>query len=44
MSLKNTHPCVIAHGCSLGAYLAVNIAMRHPHLFRRWPPSPDATI
>ena len=35
MSLKNTHPCVIAHGCSLGAYLAVNIAMRHPHLFRK---------
>ena len=23
------------HGCSLGAYHAVNIAMRHPHLFRK---------
>jgi esterase/lipase superfamily enzyme len=35
MALKNPHPCVIVHGCSLGAYHAVNIAMRHPHLFRK---------
>jgi esterase/lipase superfamily enzyme len=32
---KNPHACVIAHGCSLGAYQAANIAFRHPHLFRK---------
>jgi esterase/lipase superfamily enzyme len=31
--LKNPEPFMIAHGCSLGAYHAVNIAFRHPHLF-----------
>jgi len=35
MHAKNPHPCVIAHGCSLGAYLAANIAFRHPHLFKK---------
>ncbi|WFP51495.1 alpha/beta hydrolase-fold protein [Methylomonas sp. EFPC3] len=35
MALKNPHPCVIAHGCSLGAFHAANIAFRHPHLFRK---------
>lgn len=35
MALKNPHPCVIAHGCSLGAYHAANIAFRHPHLFKK---------
>jgi esterase/lipase superfamily enzyme len=35
MGLKNPHPCVIVHGCSLGACHALNIAMRHPHLFRK---------
>jgi esterase/lipase superfamily enzyme len=35
MSIKNPHPCTIAHGCSLGAYHAANIAFRHPHLFRK---------
>lgn len=35
MAAKNSHPCTIAHGCSLGAYHAVNIAFRHPHLFRK---------
>ena len=35
MAAKNGHPCTIAHGCSLGAYHAVNIAFRHPHLFRK---------
>ncbi len=31
----NPNPFVIAHGCSLGAYHAVNIAFRHPHLFSK---------
>lgn len=31
----NPHPCTIAHGSSLGAYHAANIAFRHPHLFRK---------
>ncbi|MFC2110426.1 esterase family protein [Bacteroidota bacterium] len=29
----NTNPYLISAGCSLGAFHAVNIAMRHPHLF-----------
>ncbi len=33
MAWKNGHHCTIAHGCSLGAFHAVNIAFRHPHLF-----------
>jgi esterase/lipase superfamily enzyme len=28
MAAKNPHPCTIAHGCSLGAFHAVNIAFR----------------
>jgi len=35
MNAKNPHPCTIAHGCSLGAYHAANIAFRHPHLFQK---------
>jgi esterase/lipase superfamily enzyme len=35
MQSVNSHPCTIAHGCSLGAYHAANIAFRHPHLFRK---------
>lgn len=35
MALKNSHQCTIAHGLSLGAYHAVNIAFRHPHLFQK---------
>lgn len=35
MHHKNDHPCVISHGCSLGAYHAANIAFRHPHLFHK---------
>lgn len=35
MESKNGHECTIAHGCSLGAYHAGNIALRHPHLFRK---------
>jgi esterase/lipase superfamily enzyme len=32
---KNANPALIAHGCSLGAYHAVNVALRHPHLFTK---------
>jgi esterase/lipase superfamily enzyme len=32
-SAHNSSSHLIAAGCSLGAYHAVNIAMRHPHLF-----------
>lgn len=35
MRAKNGHPCTIAHGCSLGAFHAANIAFRHPHLFQK---------
>ncbi len=35
MAAKNGHPCTIAHGCSIGAYHAANIAFRHPHLFQK---------
>ncbi|WP_020598115.1 esterase family protein [Spirosoma panaciterrae] len=31
--LKNPQPFMIAHGCSLGAYHALNIAFRHPQWF-----------
>ena len=32
---KNQNPFLMSHGCSFGAYHAVNIAFRHPHLFGR---------
>lgn len=32
---RNPDSALIAHGCSMGAYHAVNIAMRHPRLFSR---------
>lgn len=32
---RNDHPCLIAHGCSFGAFHAVNFAFRHPQLFRK---------
>lgn len=35
MDEMNPDPCTIAHGCSLGAYHAANIAFRHPHLFQK---------
>lgn len=35
MHRSNPHSCTIAHGCSLGAYLAANMAFRHPHLFAK---------
>jgi esterase/lipase superfamily enzyme len=31
----NPNPFLMAHGCSFGAYHAVNIAFRHPHRFGR---------
>ncbi len=31
----NADPRLVAHGCSIGAYHAVNIAFRHPWLFRK---------
>lgn len=35
MAAKNSHPTTIAHGCSMGAFHAANIAFRHPHLFTK---------
>lgn len=35
MNNHNTHECIIAHGLSLGAFHAANIAFRHPHLFKK---------
>lgn len=35
MANRNPHECTIAHGLSLGAYHAANIAFRHPHLFKK---------
>lgn len=35
MAQANPHPLTIAHGCSLGAFHAANLAFRHPHLFGR---------
>ena len=32
---KNPNPFLMSVGCSFGAYHAVNIAFRHPHLFGR---------
>ncbi|MEI6205215.1 MAG: alpha/beta hydrolase-fold protein [Desulfuromonadales bacterium] len=33
--VNNPNSALIAHGCSMGAYHAVNISMRHPRLFCR---------
>lgn len=33
MRSENGCPSLIAHGCSIGAYHAVNLALRHPWLF-----------
>lgn len=35
MGRQNPDPRLIAHGCSLGAFHAANIAFRHPHLFSK---------
>jgi esterase/lipase superfamily enzyme len=32
---RNPASPLVSHGCSLGAYHAVNIALRHPHLFSK---------
>jgi esterase/lipase superfamily enzyme len=32
---KNSNSFLMAHGCSFGAYHAVNLAFRHPYLFGR---------
>jgi esterase/lipase superfamily enzyme len=33
--LLNPHPLLTAHGCSMGAFHAVNLATRHPHAVGR---------
>ena len=35
MASTNPHDCTIAQGCSLGAFQAASLALRHPHLFRK---------
>jgi len=35
LAWRNSSSCLIAHGCSLGAYHALNIACRHPGLFQK---------
>jgi esterase/lipase superfamily enzyme len=35
MMSENGVPHLIAHGCSIGAYHAVNLALRHPSLFSK---------
>jgi esterase/lipase superfamily enzyme len=35
MASINGHDCTMAMGCSLGAFQATSLALRHPHLFRK---------
>ena len=35
MAAVNQHDCTMALGCSLGAFQAANLVLRHPHLFRK---------
>jgi esterase/lipase superfamily enzyme len=35
MQQKNSHPCTIVHGCSLGAFQAANLVFRHPQHFQK---------
>jgi esterase/lipase superfamily enzyme len=35
MAATNAHDCTIAMGCSLGAFQAASLVLRHPHLFRK---------
>jgi esterase/lipase superfamily enzyme len=35
MLSENGNPSLIAHGCSIGAYHAINLALRHPCLFSK---------
>ncbi|MBB6052220.1 alpha/beta hydrolase-fold protein [Armatimonas rosea] len=32
---RNEHPTLVAHGCSLGAFHAMNLALRHPQTVNR---------
>jgi esterase/lipase superfamily enzyme len=32
---QNPHPCVISHGCSLGAFFAASLVFRHPQHFQK---------
>ena len=33
MQSENGVPSLVVHGCSIGAYHAMNLALRHPSLF-----------
>jgi esterase/lipase superfamily enzyme len=35
MAWINPHDCTMAMGCSLGAFQAASLVLRHPHLFRK---------
>src|SRR6201996_8286720 len=35
MAASNSHDCTMALGCSLGAFQAASLVLRHPHLFRK---------
>jgi len=35
IAFLNSHGCTMVLGCSLGAYQAANLVLRHPHLFRK---------
>jgi esterase/lipase superfamily enzyme len=35
MASMNSHDCTMAMGCSLGAFQAASLVLRHPHLFRK---------
>ncbi len=35
LQAMNPHECLIAHGLSLGAFHAANLAFRYPHLFKK---------
>ena len=35
MASTNRHDCTIVMGCSLGAFQAASLVLRHPHLFRK---------
>ncbi len=35
MAWTNPHECTMAMGCSLGAFQAASLVLRHPHLFRK---------
>lgn len=35
MAALNAHDCTMVAGCSLGAFQAASLVLRHPHLFRK---------